>query len=360
MKNYNHYEIEDFLADESFADWIRGVDNESSEQWEEWLRQNPFKQELVHEARLLFQSIQIKPGKQIKDHEVEDLIFDLQQRMQPPRSVRRWPLYRIAAGIFLLMGVGVVAGVYLKKNGTRKSAYQQLISCSEKPLTERKNATDGSIFIRLPDHSSVVLKPGAKISFDPRFAAQKRVVYLEGEAFFEVTKNPDRPFYVYANDLVTKVLGTSFVVNAQPGGEKASVAVMTGKVSVFSRNGPDTRETKNAEQLAVVLTPNQQVEHRQGDSRLLKGIVTKPRLIQKNAQVATFDFSEASLMEVFMKLEKAYGVRIIYDEETMARCPLTASFSNRPLFEMLTIICKAVEARYEVLDGQIIVYGRGC
>ncbi|MDR6194990.1 FecR family protein [Siphonobacter sp. SORGH_AS_0500] len=360
MKNYNHYEIEDFLIDETFADWVRGVQNESSEEWEEWLRQNPFKQPLVHEAQILFQSIQVKPGHDIEDHEVENMIFDMQQRIQPPRRIVRWPMIRVAAGLFFMVSVGVAVGVYLKKSDRATSAYQYLVSTSSQPLIERKNTTGASIFVHLPDHSSVVLKPGARISFDPAFKGQQRVVYLEGEAFFEVTKNPDRPFYVYANDLVTKVLGTSFVINAEPGGEKASVAVMTGRVSVFSRNGHETKVTKHAEQLAVVLTPNQQVEHHCGDSRLLKGIVTKPQLIQKSDQVSTFDFSDSSLTEVFAKLEKAYGVRIIYDEETMAKCPLTASFTNRPLFEMLTIICKAVEARYEVLDGQIIVYGRGC
>ncbi len=360
MKNYNHYEIEDFLIDESFADWVRGIRNESSEQWEEWLRQNPFKQELVNEARILFLSVQVKPGRDIEDHEVESMIFDMQQRMNPPRRIGRWPLVRVAAGLFFMVSVGAAVGIYLKKNDQAANAYQYLISNSNQPLVERKNTTASSIFVRLPDYSSVVLKPGARISFDPAFRGVERVVYLEGEAFFEVTKNPDRPFYVYANDLVTKVLGTSFVINAHPEGKQASVAVMTGKVSVFSRNGHETKLTKHAEQLAVVLTPNQQVEHRHGDSRLLKGIVTKPQLIQKSEQVSTFDFSESSLTEVFTKLERAYGVRIIYDEEAMANCPLTASFTNRPLFEMLTIICKAVEARYEILDGQIIVYGRGC
>ncbi len=65
--------------------------------------------------------------------------------------------------------------------------------------------------------------------------ATNRDVYLSGEAFFEVTKNPDRPFRVFANEIVTKVLGTSFTVRSFENDTTIQVIVRTGKVTVYSQ-----------------------------------------------------------------------------------------------------------------------------
>src|SRR5690606_37685879 len=78
-----------------------------------------------------------------------------------------------------------------------------------------------------------------------------REVKLTGEAFFEIKKDESRPFLVYAQGIVTKVLGTSFNIRARQGDEKIIVDVKTGKVAVF-------RE-KNSNEEPYLLTPNQQV-----------------------------------------------------------------------------------------------------
>ena len=53
-------------------------------------------------------------------------------------------------------------------------------------------------------------------------------------------------------------------------------------------------------------------------------------------------------------------MKIVYNEELMRDCPITASLTNESLFETLDILCKAIEAKYEVIDGQIIIDGKGC
>ncbi|PMD94816.1 hypothetical protein BWI97_15565 [Siphonobacter sp. BAB-5405] len=363
MKSHSHYEIEDFLADDSFLDWVGGVSNESSAQWDAWLYQYPHKRELVEEARTLALAIRVKPTRELRDDEVQRLVEEVQQRLPHQPRIIGFGLRRIAAGVVLLagLGAGISWGVsWYKCQQEQVTPYQQLTEACHCSLTEQVNTSTQPIFIRLPDGSTVVLKSGAKLSYDQAFRGTKRIVYLQGEALFEVKRNPDRPFYVYANDLVTKVLGTSFVVNAQAEGDRASVCVLSGRVSVFHRNRSEVRISPQTERKAVILAPNQQIVFQQGDPQLVKEIVKKPQLISHQATVSNFEFSDTALREVFSKLEMAYGVNIIYDEEVMAKCPLTASFTDRPLFEMLTIICKAVEARYEILDGQIIVYGKGC
>ena len=96
--------------------------------------------------------------------------------------------------------------------------------------------------IVLKDNSHVTLNSKSKISY-PNLFQYNRNIRLEGEAFFEVAKNPDQPFFVYANGLVTKVLGTSFIISAFETEKDVKVVVKTGKVSVFALTDENLEES---------------------------------------------------------------------------------------------------------------------
>ena len=87
----------------------------------------------------------------------------------------------------------------------------------------------------LQDGSTVILEPGGEFRYNEKFL-NPREVYLSGDAFFEVTKDASRPFLVYANEITTKVLGTSFRIKANQGEKEIVVAVKTGKVSVMANS----------------------------------------------------------------------------------------------------------------------------
>ena len=87
----------------------------------------------------------------------------------------------------------------------------------------------------LHDGSTVILEPGGEVRYNEKFL-NTREVYLSGDAFFEVTKDASRPFLVYANEITTKVLGTSFRIKAKQGEKEIVVAVKTGKVSVMANS----------------------------------------------------------------------------------------------------------------------------
>jgi transmembrane sensor len=92
----------------------------------------------------------------------------------------------------------------------------------------------------------------------------------------------------------------------------------------------------------------------------VKSLVNSPALVAAPEASPSFVFEEAPISEVFEALEKHYRVAIVYDEELLQDCPLTASLTGQPFFEKLSIICKAIEARYEVIDGQVVIHGKGC
>jgi transmembrane sensor len=89
-------------------------------------------------------------------------------------------------------------------------------------------------------------------------------------------------------------------------------------------------------------------------------LVEKPIIIVPSIEKKSFEYDETPITKVLTQLENAYGVKIIFDADLLANCNLTASFSNEPLFDKMDIICETIHARYEIADGQIVIYAKGC
>jgi ferric-dicitrate binding protein FerR (iron transport regulator) len=192
------------------------------------------------------------------------------------------------------------------------------------------------------------------------FAADVRQVSLIGEAFFHVTRDPQRPFLVQSGEITTRVLGTSFTVRNVDGEDNVVVQVKTGKVSVFmatERSQPSSVSDQKVD--GVVLMPNQQVLYDKAAMKMTKSLVENPSvLVPPHRQ--NFEFADAPIREVFEAIEQAYGVHIVFDEEALASCYLNASLDDVVLYDKLRLICKAINATYEIMDSHIIVYGKGC
>ncbi len=210
--------------------------------------------------------------------------------------------------------------------------------------------------ITLPDSSRINLKPQSKIRFSSAFGDKVRAVCLEGEAFFQVSRNEKVPFFVHVNRLTTKVLGTSFTVRAFREDSSVTVEVITGKVSVYT-NKDRQRESAVDE---VILTPNQKIVFDKTVNKLSRMIVSEPKAIIPAEEFDRMRFEGAPVKEIFDALEKVYGVDIAYDEEKFATCTLTTSISGQNIYNRLDIICKVIGASYEVKDGRIMINGPGC
>jgi transmembrane sensor len=228
---------------------------------------------------------------------------------------------------------------------------------TEHGWTRHRNTTSQVQLFQLPDASRVTLQPGSSLRYTTALAGPRREVYLEGEAFFQVHKNPQRPFLVFTNQVVTTVLGTSFDVKAYPGQAQALVAVREGKVAVQPRETAqlDVTPTHPAK-LGVLLLPNQQVVYSVASRRLKKELVDKPVVLVPQA----FEFEERPVGEVFAALEKAYGVPIHYDQQKLAGCTVSITFYDEPLFEKLGLLCKSLGAYYTLADTQITIHSTGC
>jgi transmembrane sensor len=244
-------------------------------------------------------------------------------------------------------------------------SYENLVQITKDEtgeIYEKENLMTIPMLITLPDESSVILQPQSKISYSPKeFNKLKREVILSGEAFFEVHKNAEIPFLVYANELITKVLGTSFTIKASPKSAESEVIVKTGKVAVFMQNDVHKNEKINGKFLeGLVLSANEKVKINRNEFKIDKPILVKQEQLELPIQKLSFDFDDTPATEVLEILKNAYHVQIIYDHAKLANCRLTAHLSDEPLLEKIKLICIALDATFEEIDEQIIIKSNGC
>ncbi len=383
MEKYKNSTLQDLVWNDLFREWVLSPTIETNAQWHQWLSENPEKWDIVNEASEIVRAIKVKEPS-INDQEIRKLVQQTIQKVKNEEKLSekdkdtegvheleivkykavfyRQTWFKIAASIALVVSLGFGAWV-VQKNNRLGNVYESLVSGTNTPLIETINKTDAPQIVTLRDGSVVTLKKGSRISYEPSFNGDNRVVYLSGEAFFEVAKNPKKPFFVYANELVTKVLGTSFTIRAYKEDKEVTVEVKTGRVSVFSKkNQEQAAEINNGTLTGLVLTPNQKIVFKRDIEQLIKTLVAEPAIVvpKNDTKPVNFDFDDTPASEAFKVIKEAYSINIVYDEGILKHCPVTAPLTDQTLYDKLNIICKAIGARYEVLDGQIIIQSKGC
>lgn len=281
----------------------------------------------------------------------------------PLQHQRKWwesPLLKFASAASILFVLGFI--YYF--SDYRKIASFPIDGISSDRLAAlskfENNSSDNKV-IRLLDGSHITLEPGSSLYFPKPFDSNKRVVYLIGNGFFNITKNPAQPFFVYSEDIVTKVVGTSFTIRKNSSSGDVEVAVLTGKV-IVEKSG-DNKSGFDVNKKSIVLTPNKKVTYLHDAEKYVTGLVETPVLVQGSEEFqkpGAFTFEETFLSEVIEKLEKAYGVDIKITNESILNCPITADLPMESLFTKLEIINALLNTKSEVKGTTIFLTGGEC
>ncbi|MDF7819984.1 FecR family protein [Runella sp. MFBS21] len=364
QKRDQYHTIEDFLTDVSFQRWIR--EGENDENWVEWSLENTQRAKLVEEARLwiLATAVPIPPSNltQTALQNTWDKIQLKEKELEPTFIASSNRLWWWSAAAIVIVGLGI-GWVFYQQNKTKESllTYSELISQTAEGLIEQTNNTNKPQLITLSDGSSVLLYPKSKLSYPRSFAGSERKVFLLGEGFFEISKNPKKPFLVFSNEVVTKVVGTSFRIRAFSNQPNIEVTVKTGQVNVESNDLITKSEKKS-----VTLLPNEGIRFlRQGLS--FEKMATLPNKDMSapstyEIEQVNFEFSDTPVSQIFAILEEAYLLEIDFPAEKLKDCYLTTSLQDQPLPEKLKIICESLgkNTRYEMNGNQIIILSNGC
>lgn len=193
----------------------------------------------------------------------------------------------------------------------------------------------------LPDRSKVWLNSGSTLSYPVKFSRKSRQVRLEGEAYFSVEANPDRPFFVRtSDDISVKVYGTRFVVSAYPDDAFISTTLESGAVDMEAGLG----ERKHSVQLQP------------GD----RATFSKTTGIIEKTRVNTYDytawregrliFRNATLGQIFNSLEHKFGVRIIVNGSREHEERYRATFRNESLDRTLDCLSRIANFSWDSAD----------
>ncbi|KIO76644.1 hypothetical protein TH53_13960 [Pedobacter lusitanus] len=197
--------------------------------------------------------------------------------------------FAAAAAILLVLG-----GTYL---------YRNRISQVFNPVhqTEVFSKTAERKQLLLADGTKVWLSPESKLSYPDRFNGSKRIVSLDGEAFFEVTHDADHPFIIQSGLVNTTVLGTSFNVSAYKNQPDINVTLVTGKVAVTLKN-------TNHEQ-PVMITANQRITVSRSTEKITKTDFPDAADFL-NRRLGLFDYKGSIFSDVVTDLELQYHLQI--------------------------------------------------
>ncbi len=201
--------------------------------------------------------------------------------------------------------------------------------------------------VELQDGSVITVNKGSVIEYPVRFAANERRISLKGEAFFEVTTNPQKEFVVEVQDIEVRVLGTSFNIKSINNESAIEVSVLAGRVAIVA---PDIPE--------LILEAGQTGIYHQIRDTLVKQNNIAPNTISWKTRELIFE--NTSLKEVFTVIANTYGTEIGLREAKLENCTLTATFRDKQLEDVLNIIGETFNLRYVRSNGTLMATGEGC
>ncbi len=219
------------------------------------------------------------------------------------------------------------------------------------PLTQVLTKAAEVKTLVLADGSTVKINSGSSLKYPEHFTADTRDVYLSGEAFFDVKKDPKHPFIVHTEQLAVKVLGTAFDVKAYQNDAFTETTLIRGKVSISLKN--NTAQT-------FILKPNDkftlaggkasmsQLTHFNGTGadRILETAWTNHELIYKNN---SFD-------EVAKLFERWYGIKITFKEPELKSVRFTGHVDKETLPEALEVLKLIENFNYSIKGENVYIY----
>lgn len=247
----------------------------------------------------------------------------------------RWSMFNRVAAILVIGTVLSLAGAYL--SGVTEPEVVPVV------MVQKSNPIGQISEIALPDGSVVWLSAASTLAYPEEFSGTNRAVDLDGEAFFEVTRDTDRPFIVNSGPLSTRVLGTSFNIRAYRNDPDVEVTLVTGRVEVTANEGGQTQ----------TLAPNQQVSYTReaglGETReadaLLARAWTERELV----------FMRESFATIARTFERWYGVEFIFEEESLKEEEFVYHFKELSLRNSMIILNELADFEYEITDQKVII-----
>jgi len=222
--------------------------------------------------------------------------------------------------------------------------------------------------VTLPDGSKVILNADSKLSYPDNFMGDTREVTLEGEAFFDVTKNKKKPFIIHSKTMDIKVLGTVFNIKAYPSESLSEASLISGSIEVIlktrtnekiflkpnekitvssipeNKQTPNTPENKYRE-IAPLISINK-LKFDNADNQVSEIAWTQNKLI----------FNNESFENIVQLLKRWYGLEIRIETNELKDINFTGRFYSESINQVLKALQLTHKFNFSNNNGQIVIY----
>jgi transmembrane sensor len=372
--NYRDYDAEDLLLEPSFLNYCLGSNEEAILFWENWLQENPDKASVVQQAQQMFLLLNGNhTAAQFREHQSkfriafnkhlhQDTATATSLFVTPSKdSFRSRKIGKYAVGIAAsLLLLASISYFVLDKKPTLNQPDQYTYTSIP---GERKS-------FQLPDGSTVLLNGGSILKITADFNKVNREITLEGEAYFDVTQNAEKPFIIQAGGMCVKVLGTTFNVKAYPQDRTLETVLISGAVEVTVKDLPKRNVILKPQQKIVIeklIAPagnrSDSAANPGGQAGMHKNIAIK------NVQLLAYDstvletswtknrlvFDNETLATVATKIERWYGVKVQVDPTIADTYLFTGIFENESIQQMLKALQLSLPFHYKLEDKTLFI-----
>ena len=286
--------------------------------------------------------------------------MDLVSENYPSRRFLNWKTIAFAVSGVLMLTLGY----YLLNS-------RSPVSTTQKPVWEvvTRNGTKTSLL--LPDGSTVWLNAGSRLTYDSLYGSRLREVTLSGEAYFDVVRNPKKPFIIHTGRINIKVLGTIFNVKSYPGEKTVETSLIKGSIEVTFPSLPskkiilkpnqklvtDRYETiSNSSHVAAASAPYISIQH-------LNRIGSDSVIAETGWMQNRLYFNDISFHDLLKTMERKYGVSFQLSDASMDTIHFTGSFQNETVTQALEALRLTAEKStedfsYEMQGNQVFIYNK--
>jgi ferric-dicitrate binding protein FerR (iron transport regulator) len=279
---------------------------------------------------------------------IEDALQKTLQRLDLPVAAPVIPLkqgarskwfVRVGAAAAIIIVAGL-AFFFLSARREKEGAQAALV--------EKQNSKGVKSTIELTDGSKIWLNADSKIQYPTVFTGNTREVYMNGEAFFEVAKDPSRPFIIHLSNGTVKVLGTSFNIRAYDNEKTIEASVATGRIAFIPKY-----EKNRKKQDTVFLTPDNKARY----LFYQEEVITEPTISREDKAwtEGKLIFKAMTLEDICTRLERNFGKKVVFVSDRPRQFRLTGSFQNNSLEDIMYYLHKSMDFNYKITDTELLI-----
>lgn len=244
--------------------------------------------------------------------------------------MHRWMKYAAMIAVILVIGGG--SGYWLYQNGNNQ---HMMVAVANEGIVKE---------IILPDGTKVWLNNSATLKYPREFSEKARNVYLDGEAYFEVTKNRHKPFTVQSDAMRVRVLGTTFNFKCDKNYQIAEVTLIEGEIEVKG----------NKEEGQIILAPGQRAELNKNNGRLtVKQVDAKMDAVWHDNLIP---FQKADIFTISKALERFYDIKIILSPDMRADKTYSGVLKKKSTIEsVLKSLQNSISIDYKIVGNNIFI-----